>query len=404
MASAAERIRAARAAFPGTRGCTYIDLGGRGLLSEASRAAVEAHLDDMMYGRIDKDRLFAATEETRALFARLINADADEVAYTKNISEGLNLIASAIDWQPGDNVVVCPELEHPNNIYLWLNLRRYGVEVRCVHHRDGRMPVGAMIDAMDRRTRVLTASSVSFSPGFRTDIDRLGRACRERGVLFLVDAAQSGGVLHHDVVASSVDALAVSTQKGLLGLYGMGFLYVRKAVAETLTPRHLARFGVDLGTAEAHESDLGDFRFEFMPAARRFDLGNYNFAAIAAVNASLQLLLDIGTRAVEAHVLELADALATGLHDLGFPVCAGLDPAERAGIVTVGRYGSGNDKASSDDCMNRLCAHLRRNGVVLSMRRGVLRFSFHLYNDSSDVERVLDLARQPDARGSLVRA
>ena len=215
-------MAAARSHFPGMQDCTYLDLGGRGLLSTEVRAAIEAHLDEAMRGRVDKDRLFATTEEARNRFAQLINAEPDEITYTKNISEGLNIVASSLDWKSGDNVIVCPQLEHPNNIYLWLNLQRFGVETRYVNHRDGYMPVDEMIAAIDERTRILTVSSVSFSPGFRTDIDKLGRACRERGVLFLVDGAQSVGVLHTDVKASNIDALAVSTQKGLLALYGMG--------------------------------------------------------------------------------------------------------------------------------------------------------------------------------------
>jgi len=390
----ANPIADARSHFPGMQSCTYLDLGGRGLLSTEVCAAIDAHLKDAMYGRIDKDRLFAITEEARNRFAELINAHPDEVTYTKNISEGLNIVASSLDWKSGDNVIVCPELEHPNNIFLWLNLRRYGVQVRYVHHRNGYMPVDEMIAAIDDRTRVLTASSVSFSPGFRTDIDKLGAACRARRVIFLVDAAQSGGVLHTDVKLSNIDALAISTQKGLLALYGMGFLYVRRELAEKMHPPYVARFGIDMGRADVHESDLGDGTFKFMPAARRFDLGNYNFAAVCAVHESLKLLLSIGTKNIEAHTVTLAHALAQGLLDLGLPVCAGNPGPQIGEIVTVGQYGSGGDKASSDETMNKLYAHLCSNKVKLSMRRGVLRFSFHVYNNMQDVERVLALSRE----------
>lgn len=389
-----EAIAQARADFPGMEQCTYLDLGGRGLLSKQVYGAIDGHLKDAMYGRVDKDRLFVITEEARNRFARLINAEADEITYTKNISEGLNIVASSLTWKSGDNVIVCPELEHPNNIYLWLNLRRYGVEVRYVHHRDGYMPVDEMIAAIDERTRILTASSVTFSPGFRTDIDKLGHACRQRGVLFLVDAAQSCGVLHHDVRLSNIDALSVSTQKGLLGLYGMGYLYVRRELAEQMHPPYVARFGIDMGKTDAHESDLGDGTFKFMPGARRFDLGNYNFAAICAVHESLRFLLAIGTREIEAHSVKLAHTLAQGMLDLGLPVCAGKPGPQIAEIVTVGQYGSGGDKASSDGTMNKLYAHLSGNNVKISMRRGVLRFSFHVYNNMQDVERVLDLTRE----------
>ena len=106
----ANPIADARNHFPGMQSCTYLDLGGRGLLSTEVCAAIDAHLKDAMYGRIDKDRLFAITEEARNRFAELINAHPDEVTYTKNISEGLNIVASSLDWKSGDNVIVCPEL------------------------------------------------------------------------------------------------------------------------------------------------------------------------------------------------------------------------------------------------------------------------------------------------------
>ena len=169
--------------------------------------------------------------------------------------------------------------------------------MRYVHHRNGYMPVDEMIAAIDDRTRVLTASSVSFSPGFRTDIDKLGAACRARRVIFLVDAAQSGGVLHTDVKLSNIDALAISTQKGLLALYGMGFLYVRRELAEKMHPPATSRVSASTWDAPTCTNQTSaTCTFKFMPAARRFDLGNYNFAAVCAGHESLKLLLSIGTK------------------------------------------------------------------------------------------------------------
>ena len=125
----------------------YMDVAARGILSSEVRAALDAHLNDrMLNGASDKDHYFALIERARGRFARLIGADADEIAYTKNISDGLNMIATAIPWHRGDNVVLCPDLEHPNNVYAWLNLRRYGVEVRTVPARDGHIPIDTMIE------------------------------------------------------------------------------------------------------------------------------------------------------------------------------------------------------------------------------------------------------------------
>jgi cysteine desulfurase/selenocysteine lyase len=385
-----DAIATARAQFPALDRWTYVDVAGRGVISREARAALEAHLDERMLNGGDKAKFFELVETTRGRFAQLIHAAPDEIALTKNISEGLNMVATAFDWKRGDNVILCPELEHPNNVYPWLNMQRYGLEVRAVSPREGHIPVDEIVARMDKSTRVVTVSTVTFAPGFRTDVETLGRACRERGVLLLVDAAQSIGVLDTDVNRCHVDALAVSTQKGLLGLYGMGFFYCRREWAERMKPAYLARFGVDLG--DAHEATLGDLSFKFAPAARRFDLGNYNYAACTAVNASMQQLLAWRTGDIERHVTGLAHALARGFLDLGLAVSGGAPGPHLANIVTVGEL-SADHYATGSERYNRLYEHLTANRVKLSIRRGTLRFSLHVYNNMDDVERVLDLTR-----------
>jgi len=388
-----DSLIAARSHFPALERWTYMDVAGRGVLSHEARAALDAHLDDRMMNGGDKEKFFHLIERARGRFAQLVNAHPDEIAYTKNISEGLNMVATGISWRAGDNVVLCPDLEHPNNVYPWLNLQqRFGVEVRMVASRDAHIPVDSMIAHMDPRTRIVTASTVTFAPGFRTDIDALGRACRERGVLLLVDGAQSVGILHTDVARSRIDALAVSSQKGLLALYGMGFLYCRREWAERLQPAYLARFGIDLGD-DAHEAALGNYSFRLAPGARRFDLGNYNFAATAAVDASLQQLLEWDTRRIEPYVLGLSRALALGFVELGLPVAGGAPGRHSTQIVTVGTM-SGNHYSTDDERFDRLYRHLSMNRVKLSIRRGMLRFSLHVYNNTEDVERVLALTRE----------
>jgi cysteine desulfurase / selenocysteine lyase len=385
-------IAAARANFPALERWTYLDVAARCVLSRSTRAALDAHLEDQMTNGGDKKRFFEVVEETRERFARLINADLDEVAYAKNVSDGINMIATGFHWKRGDSVILCPELEHPNNVYPWLNMRRYGLEVREVARDRGHMPVDQIIARMDKGTRAVSVSTVSFAPGFRTDIDRLGRACRERGVLLLVDAAQSAGILHTDVRRSQIDALAVSTQKGLLALYGMGFLYCRREWAERLEPAYLARFGVDLGDSDAHEASRGSDDYKLMPGARRFDCGNYNYAGAAAAHASIAEIAAIGTERIERHVTGLAHEFARGMLGLGLPVPGG-EPGPHIGhIVSVGKL-SDNHYGADDERIQGLYEHLVENDVKLSIRRGTLRFAFHLYNNRDDVDRVLDLSR-----------
>jgi cysteine desulfurase/selenocysteine lyase len=130
----------ARREFSALERWTYMDLAGRGVLSRGVRAAIDGQLDERQMNGGDKEKFFALIERARGKFAQLINADTDEVAYAKNISDGLNMVATAFSWQRGDNVILCPELEHPNNVYPWLNMQRYGLEVRTVKPRGGHIP------------------------------------------------------------------------------------------------------------------------------------------------------------------------------------------------------------------------------------------------------------------------
>ena len=378
--------------FPGASGQVYLDVSARGLMPEPVSAAVDRHIHTRMHHGGDKDELRAEVERARHAFADLVNSSMNEIAITKNVSEGLNLFAASLPWEAGDNVLVCPELEHPNNIYLWFNLARSkGIEVRTIPADEGRMPVAAMGDALDERTRVVTMPSISFAPGFLTDVKSLALAAKQVGALTLVDAAQSIGAIDTDVRDLGIDALAVATQKCLFSLYGFGFLYVRREVAESLVPIHVARYGIDLG--DAHETAFTEDELKYQPGALRFDLGNYNYLGATAAATALDLLAGWGMKNVEAHVCGLASELATGLLELGLPVAGGSPGSHLAHIVSVGESGGGRHYSADDPAMNSLYDHLVAAGIKLSIRSGVLRLSIGVYNQSVDIEHVIKAAR-----------
>ena len=382
-----------RSLFPGANAQVYFDVGVRGLLSTPVREAVDRYLEARMMGTGDKAELVGFAEGARESFAALINADRSEVALTKNVSEGLNLFAASLPWEAGDNVIVCPELEHPNNVFLWYNLERlHGIEVRTLEPDGGRVPTDRMVSAIDARTRLVTVPHITFAPGFITDLEPLRRSALEHSALLLVDAAQSVGAIDIDVKALDIDALAVATQKCLLGFYGFGFLWVRRSLADKLKPGHVARYGIDLGEG-AHETAIGPRELRFQPGALRFDLGNFNYLGAAAAQASIELLRSIRMERVETHLRSLAARLATGLLELGLPVPGGTPGEHLAHIVSVGESGGGRHYTADDPKMNELYDHLTSNGVRLSIRRGVLRMSLGIYNDEADVDRVVALTQ-----------
>ena len=389
----ATSFEAFRQRFPGTDSMTYFDVAARGLMSRDTRAAIDAYLDESLFRGGDKAQMFETLERARSRFAALINASPDEVAITKNVSEGLNAVGIALPWAAGDEIVMCSTLEHPNNVYPWRHVaRQKDAVIKDVPDEDGRLPVERMAEAVGPSTRLVVAATSTFAPGYRCNLDALSAACRAHDALLLVDAVQSVGVLHTDVQAMGVDALAVSTQKGLLALYGFGFLYCKKSWAQRLEPAYLARFSVDLG--DAHEASLGGTDYVLAPGALRFDLGNYNYIGAYAADASMAQLAALGTQAIEAHVSSLCHQIVAGLQALDLPFALSESNASLGNIVSVGSIGAGQHDTADDADLVDLDRHLRANGVKHSIRRGQLRFALHAYNDQSDVDALVGLCRE----------
>jgi cysteine desulfurase / selenocysteine lyase len=389
--SSADSITALRSHFPGATQSAYFDTASRGLIPAEAKIAMDEQIDHRIQGDIQKQKMFEIIERVRNQYATLVNAAPEEIAYTKNVSEGLNIAAAGLRLKPGDNVILCPELEHPSNIYPWLNLKsRYGIEVRAIHSNGGRMPVEEMIKAVDGKTKAVTCSFVTFAPGLRSDLQSLAEHCESRDVFFLVDAAQGIGILDLDMKRTPISAMSVSTQKGLLALYGMGFLYVRKDWAERLEPTYLSRFSVDLGSA--HEATGGSDNYSLMPGAQRFEVGNYNFLAATAVEPGLAMINSLSTKTIEKHVLGLIERMITGLQRIGLPIFASEPGLHRGHMVAIGDT-IGNQHDSTDNpAMQSLYQHLSDNNIRLTIRRGILRVSSHFYNNNDDVDRLVDVA------------
>jgi selenocysteine lyase/cysteine desulfurase len=346
------------------RAVDVIDEWGR-LRSEPWRISLETQLGTLATGR--------------ELCARFIGASADEIAMMVNTSYGINLAARVLPLSPGD-VVIGSDREFPANIYPWMALERSrGVTFRRVPCRDRLADEDALIAALDEpNVRILAVSWVSFETGKRLDLERLGAACRERGVAFVVDAMQGVGAVPLDVRRCHVDVLACGGQKWLLSPWGTGFVYVRRELVTSLEPN-------DTGWLAVHASqDFGrffDYRLDFFDDARRFEVCTLAYQDFAAMNASLSLFTEVGLERVFAQVRERADQVvewAARRPDVGLVTPS--DPAERAGIVTV----LPRDAA---DASRRLDAA----GVRHSLREGAIRLSPHFYTTAEELDRALAL-------------
>ena len=379
-----------RNGFPALRHKTYLSVCDKMILHDDVRAAVDRFLDHLAEASANRADHELMVVSSRQRFARLMNVDASTVAAVRNVSDGVNTIAWAMPMAEGDNVVVCVDAEHPNNIYPWLRLKRRGNEIRLVDHLpDGSLDLDAMIDAIDDRTRIVTCASVTFAPGHRTDLAKLGKACRQKGAFLLVDGVQSAGILAHNLSDLPVDGFATSTSKGLLGLYGYGFLYVSPAWIDRLEPAYLSRPAVAMTTDD--HSVMGGLDYAYQPDSRRFEVGSYNLAGAYAADASLDLLLDLGIEEIEGRVLELSAFLNEGIAGLGLPVAVPAHGLEQSHIVTVGALDAGGHGFSTDPTIGPLSKRLEEAHVSHTIRRGQLRFAMHAYNTFDDIKHTVDV-------------
>lgn len=314
--------------------------------------------------------------ELREFLARMTGASSSDIALLKNTTEGISIVAWGLDWQEGDNVVL-PSDEFPSNRLPWLAQKERGVEAREIDIRQAADAEQALIDAMDSNTRLLTVSSVQWSDGFRLDLDRLGQACKQKGVLFFVDAIQQLGALPIDVEKSNIDFLAADAHKWLLGPEGIAVFYCR----EEMRPR------LKLLQQGWHMVDrYWDFqRDEWKPSATalRFEAGTPNSIGQAALHASMRMFLETGMDVVATNVLANTDYLLENLPLIpGVRISSRLEPNRRSGIVSFT-----HERLTPEEIYRTM----QQNGVSCAVRGRSLRLSPHFYQGQKELKVFLDI-------------
>lgn len=369
---------ALRAEMPVTERWAYFDHAAVAPLTLRAQKAMRQWADDLTAnGLVNERRWLTRLDEVRRLSARLIGADPLDVAFIKNTSEGIGIVAEGFPWQRGDNVVIAEE-EYPANQYPWLNLRGRGVEVRAVASRtDGRLWIDDIVTALDARTRLLSLSWVEYASGFRNDLDALGELCRARGIAFFVDAIQGLGVFPLDVRKTPIDFLAADGHKWLLGPEGAGIVWIRREWIERLRP-------VDIGwNSVVGARDFSKIDFQLKPHAGRYESGTMNVAGITGLGGSLELLLEIGIDMVASRVLELTDYLCRRVAEkkADATVFSSRRPGDQSGIVSLAYADPAKVGAVVRAC--------RGNGIIINKRAGRVRVSPHCYNSFEEIDRLV---------------
>lgn len=333
--------------------------------------------ENMLQGSLRYTEWLKVEMDLRDQARQLLNAPSkDDIAFLKNTSEALSAVAYGLDWEPGDNIISSNQ-EFPSNRIVWESLSAKGVTFRQADLDSAGSPEEALFSLVDDRTKLLTISSVQFSTGMKMDLVRIGEFCRQRGILFCVDAIQSLGAVQFDVQKIMADFVMADGHKWMLGPEGLAVFYSNPDARKRL---RLNQFGWHMVEA------MGEFdRRDWTAAksARRFECGSPNMLGIHALNASLSLLLEVGMDRVEKEVLRRSAYLfdkIKSMQKLEMITPTGQD--RYAGIVTFRK--NGTDPAA-------LYQYLMRNNVMCAHRCGGIRLSSHFYTPYEHLDQVLDM-------------
>jgi selenocysteine lyase/cysteine desulfurase len=357
--------------FPILESRVYVNSCSQGALSDSVRDAYEAYLRDWDVEGAPWGYWVERAESARSTFARLVNAEPDEVAVTTSLSAGVSSVASALSFAERSRVVVT-DLEFPTIGQIWHAQEARGAEVVHVPADGADLDMDALDALIDERTALVSIASVCYRNGARLPVEEIVRIAHERGALVLLDAFQAIGTYPIDVRALDVDILGAGMLKYLLGSAGLGFIWVRPELIEQLRPTQTGWFA----DRNIMEMDVSDYSPS--PTARRFESGTPPIPAIYAGIAGMELMEEIGIAETRAHVNDLNDRLIAGVDELGGLVVTPREVERRGALICI----RSTDAAA-------LVAHLAEDRIVVSERDSNLRISAHAYNNEDDIDAVL---------------
>lgn len=316
-------------------------------------------------------------DETKSIIGEMINCSGDRIAFLDNTTNGLILLTLGTDWKPGDRIIL-NDVEFPANVYPFLHLKAKGVEIDFIKSANGIVTAEEIIEAIRPETKLISVSFVQFLSGYRIDLEKIGKVCKEKRIIFCVDSIQGLGAVRLDVEKYNIDYLANGTQKWMLGLQGLAFIYVRKDLQDKMKSAPIGWLAVK------NAWDFLKFDLAAKETAERFQPGTLNNIGIYAFNSSMKLFNEFGFDEIEKQIISNSKYFIDELAKIGYksPLCS-LPEKHLSGIVSF-----------RTDNGQKMIDYLKEKKIVCSLREGYIRFAPHFYNTKQDIAYVVDALKQ----------
>lgn len=355
--------------FPYAKDVVYLDTAAEGLPAPRVREAFRDYCRAKSLGTPGRVKFHETERESISLAATILGTDPANVALVGSASEGLNVLATSIDWMPGDQVII-NDLEFPSNVLPWLRLRHLGVDLILVESQKGVVHWHAITDRITPRTRLITLSLVSYKTGtYFPFVRRISEEAKKVGALVAIDATQALG--RCPVSIEGVDYLVSSSYKWLLAPHGLGLVYISPEFRKSLEPTSVGWYSVkNLFSNDRFKS------YELKEGAGCLSVGMPNFPGIYGLRRALEFLQQIDHAKVYERLRPLVDQLRRRLALMGLDLLSPSQSEYASGIISF-----------SHPKAERIGAELEKEKIIVWAGDGRVRASVHLYNDMNDVER-----------------
>jgi len=376
-----------RVLFPHTKEVVYFNSASYGPFSNLVYDAIEENLRVRLEAlHDDTPNVMGIQDQLRSDYAGLIGGEKQQVGVGLNTTFGLNIAAFGLPLNEGDEVLVS-DVEFPALVYTFraaADMRR--LKLRFVRSRERCFDIEEFEKSITNKTRVLALSFVQYFNGFKNDLAAISEICKKNDVFLVVDGIQGMGVEPVDVVKLGVDVFSAGCQKWMLGPQGCGFFYLADSVRDRLTYPFMSWLGVDW---KMNFTDLFKFDLPYYDSARRFEMGYYAALNILGMKASVGLFQTLGLQNIQRHNYELIDRLTAYLDASGFyRTTSCLETKHRSSIISF-----------TCEALQSLMERILSEKIIVAQREGSVRVSVHLFNNQSDIDRLIsvldDFSRKP---------
>ncbi|MBT2733794.1 aminotransferase class V-fold PLP-dependent enzyme [Bacillus sp. ISL-7] len=363
-----------REQFPILNKMTQLSSCSQSAMSIQVKAAINEYVDSWNNEGMDWIGWMNHVEQAKASFAQLINASPDEIAVLSSVSDSASSIASALSFTSKRNKIFTTEIDFPSIGHVWLAQQERGAQVQFIPSENNTVPLEHYEQFVDEQTIITSIPHVSYYNGFKQDLKKIASIVHQKGSYLFVDAYQSAGCVQIDVKEMDIDFLATGSQKYLLGIPGIAFLYVKKEIANELKPAVTGWFG------RINPFDFNVKLLDYAEGARRFETGTPPMVNAYAADTGIKILLKIGVENIENYLRTLSHKAITHAKELGLKIASPENLDEKAAntAIFVGEA-------------TKFENQMKERGFIVSARNDVIRIAPHFYNTENEVIAAIDM-------------